>query len=87
MNISMIGLDTAKSVFQVHAVDPSGKVAMKRKLQRGELIPFFEKHDLIEFTLLKAYLEADRQEEARHLLSARRPGASGVPVAGVPVMH
>jgi transposase len=43
MNISMIGLDTAKSVFQVHAVDPSGKVAMKRKLQRGELI--LEKHE------------------------------------------
>src|SRR5438874_748789 len=40
-------------------------------------------HDLIEFTLLKAYLEADRAEEARRLLSARRPGASGVPVAGL----
>jgi tetratricopeptide (TPR) repeat protein len=40
-------------------------------------------HDLIEFTLLKAYLEADRLEEARCLLSARRPGASGVPVTGV----
>lgn len=40
-------------------------------------------HDLIEFTLLKAYLEADRPEEARRLLSARRPGASGVPVVGV----
>jgi hypothetical protein len=37
----------------------------------------------IEFTLLKAYLEADRVEETRSLLSARRPGASGVPVAGV----
>jgi len=37
-------------------------------------------HDLIEFTLLKAYLDADRPEEAAHLLSARRPGASGVPV-------
>ena len=44
-------------------------------------------HDLIEFTLLKAYLEVDRLEEARHLLSARRPGASGVPVAGVAVVH
>ena len=41
-------------------------------------------HDLIEFTLLKAYLEADRAEEARRLLGARRPGASGVPVAGLP---
>ena len=44
-------------------------------------------HDLIEFTLLKAYLEVDRLEEARHLLSARRPGASGVPVAGVAAVH
>ena len=40
-------------------------------------------HDLIEFTLLKAYLEADRLEEARRLLDARRPGAAGVTVAGV----
>jgi tetratricopeptide (TPR) repeat protein len=30
-------------------------------------------HDLIEFTLLKAYHEADRAEEAQRLLSARRP--------------
>jgi tetratricopeptide (TPR) repeat protein len=40
-------------------------------------------HDLIELTLLKAYLSADRLEEARRLLGARRPGASGVPVTGV----
>ena len=40
-------------------------------------------HDLIEFTLLKAYLSANRLSEARHLLSVRRPGASGVPVLGV----
>jgi tetratricopeptide (TPR) repeat protein len=44
-------------------------------------------HDLIEFTLLKAYLEADRLEEARHLLRARRPGASGVPVMGMTAVH
>ena len=44
-------------------------------------------HDLIEFTLLKAFLEADRAEEARRLLSARRPGASGVPVAGPASAH
>jgi tetratricopeptide (TPR) repeat protein len=40
-------------------------------------------HDVIEFTLLKAYLNAHRLEEARLLLRARRPGASGVPVIGV----
>ena len=44
-------------------------------------------HDLIEFTLLKAYLNANRPEEARHLLGTRRTGASGVPVAGVAALH
>jgi len=43
MSITMIGLDTAKSVFQVHAVDEAGKVAARRKLRRSKLIPFFEK--------------------------------------------
>ncbi len=44
-------------------------------------------HDLIEFTLLRAYLEAGRADEARRLLAARRPGASGVPVAGLHSPH
>jgi tetratricopeptide (TPR) repeat protein len=44
-------------------------------------------HDLIEFTLLKAYLNAHRLEEARSLLNGRRPGASGVPVAGVAALQ
>ncbi len=44
-------------------------------------------HDLIEFTLLKAYLDAGRLEEAQCLLSARRPGASGIPVTGAAAMH
>jgi len=39
----MIGLDIAKSVFQLHGIDASGKVRLKRKLRRSELIPFFEK--------------------------------------------
>jgi tetratricopeptide (TPR) repeat protein len=44
-------------------------------------------HDLIEFTLLKAYIGANQLEEARRLLSVRRPGASGVPVMGVAAVH
>ena len=44
-------------------------------------------HDLIEFTLLKAYLEANRLEEARHLLAMRRPDAAGVPVKGIALVH
>jgi hypothetical protein len=39
-------------------------------------------HDLIEFTLLKAYLNTGLLEEARELLATRRPGALGVTVAG-----
>ena len=45
MSISMIGLDTAKSVFQVHGVNETGKVGIRRKLRRSELIPFFEKQE------------------------------------------
>jgi error-prone DNA polymerase len=38
----MIGIDTAKSVFQLHGVDAQGKVQFKRKLPRDALIAFFE---------------------------------------------
>ena len=44
-------------------------------------------HDLIEFTLLKAYLDAERLEEARQLLRARRDGASSVSVAGAAALR
>jgi error-prone DNA polymerase len=43
MTITTIGLDTAKSVFQVHGLDEGGRVALKRQLRRSELIPFFER--------------------------------------------
>jgi error-prone DNA polymerase len=41
MSITMIGLDTAKSVFHVHAVNEAGKAEVRRKLRRGEVVPFF----------------------------------------------
>jgi transposase len=43
MSIIMIGLDTAKSIFQIHGTDGAGRAAIRRKLSRGELIPFFAK--------------------------------------------
>ncbi len=43
MSITMIGLDSAKSVFQVHRIDDTGQTQLKCKLGRSELIPFFEK--------------------------------------------
>ncbi len=44
-NVTTIGLDIAKSVFQVHGVDAVGAVVLRRKLTRGRLPPlwFFEK--------------------------------------------
>ena len=45
MSITMIGLDTAKSVFQVPGVNETGKVEIRRKLRRSELTPFFEKQE------------------------------------------
>jgi hypothetical protein len=43
--------------------------------------------DLVEFTLLKAYLNADRPDDACRLLRVRRPGPSGIPVAGLAAVH
>ncbi len=39
--------------------------------------------DLVEFTLLKAYLAADRLDDARRMLSVRRPVCSDIPIAGL----
>ncbi len=39
--------------------------------------------DLVRFTLLKAYLGADRPDDAHRMLRVRRPGRSAVPVAGL----
>lgn len=41
----MIGLDTAKSMFQVHAVNGAGKAEIRCKLRRSELIAFFERQE------------------------------------------
>ena len=41
--VSTIGLDLAKNVFQVHGVDGSGQRVVRRQLKRGQVLPFFEK--------------------------------------------
>jgi transposase len=38
-----VGLDLAKNLFQVHAVDAAGKVVLRRKLRRGDVVDFFAK--------------------------------------------
>ena len=41
--ITTIGLDIAKSTFQVHGVDATGDVVVRRRLTRARVVAFFEK--------------------------------------------
>src|ERR1700690_2639916 len=41
--IRTIGLDIAKSVFQVHGVDAAGQVVIRRRLKRRYVLAFFRK--------------------------------------------
>src|SRR5438067_10926149 len=41
--VTTIGLDIAKSVFQVHGVDVDGQVVIRRQLKRRYVVAFFEK--------------------------------------------
>src|ERR1035438_8900735 len=41
--ITTIGLDIAKSVFQVHGVDTAGQVVIRRQLKRRSVLAFFQK--------------------------------------------
>lgn len=43
MQISTIGIDIAKNVFQVHGVDATGKVVLTRQLRRKQVLEFFAK--------------------------------------------
>ena len=43
MQAVTIGLDIAKSVFQVHGVDADGRVIIRRQLKRRYVIAFFDK--------------------------------------------
>ncbi len=64
MSITMIGLDTAKSVFQVHAVDGAGQVVIRRKLHRD---------DAGESVLAGQRVSYDRVHNARPHVTAHPP--------------
>ena len=40
MSITMIGLDIAKSILQLHGIDVAEKVQLRRKLRRTEVTAF-----------------------------------------------
>jgi hypothetical protein len=41
LQITTIGLDLAKNVFQVHGVDTTGQVVVRKSLRRSQMLPFF----------------------------------------------
>src|SRR5437764_14441080 len=41
MQVTTVGLDLAKRIFQVHGVDAAGKVVIRRRFQRSEIAAFF----------------------------------------------
>ncbi|CCQ73385.1 Putative transposase (fragment) [Magnetospira sp. QH-2] len=40
-NVTMIGLDLAKNLFQVHGADEAGRPVLRKRLRRSQLLPFF----------------------------------------------
>ena len=42
MQVTTIGLDIAKNVFQVHGIDPEENVVVRKQLRRGQVMRFFE---------------------------------------------
>ena len=43
MQITTIGFDLAKSVFQIHGIDATGQVVVGKLLRRSQMLPFFAK--------------------------------------------
>jgi hypothetical protein len=43
MKITTVGIDLAKSVFQVHAVDERGRAVLRKQLRRDQMTAFFAK--------------------------------------------
>ena len=41
MDVTTIGLDLAKSIFQVHGVDANGRVVIRKSLRRAQMLSFF----------------------------------------------
>src|SRR5437660_7511555 len=42
MQITTIGLDIAKNVFQVHGIDSNEKVVVRKQLRRSQVLAFFK---------------------------------------------
>jgi RHS repeat-associated protein len=71
VQISTIGVDLAKNVFQIHGVDESGKVVVTRHLRRKQLIEFFGK-------LARQTVAAGRTPEPTGFIGERHDAETGL---------
>jgi transposase len=65
--ITTVGLDIAKSVFQVHGIDAHGSVVVRRQLKRRYVLAFFKK-------LPPSLVGIEADDLARPVRPPRRPG-------------
>ena len=67
-DIRVLGLDIAKSVFQLHGVDAGGSTVLQKRLTRGRMLAFFAK---LPPCLIGVLLDRDRGLRIFALLSPR----------------
>ena len=73
MQISTIGLDIAKNVFQVHGIDAAEKVVVRKRLRRRQVLEFFK---ALPPCLIGMEACATAHYWARELTKAWPPGAA-----------
>ena len=76
--VTRIGLDLAKTVFQVHGVDAKGEIVIARKLRRGTMLEFFGR-------LAPCVVAMEACGSAHHW--GRQLGALGHEVKRIPPAH
>ena len=84
--ISTIGLDIAKSVFQVHRVDAAGQVVVRRQLKRRHVLAFFQKLPQCLVGIEACASAHHRPDNSGHNQTApafEDPGAQRLGVSGV----
>jgi hypothetical protein len=47
VNLTTVGIDLAKNVLQIHAINAHGKTVLKKQLRRELVVAFFETYQLV----------------------------------------
>ena len=81
--VMTIGLDIAKSVFQVHGVDALGEAVLKRRLTRARVLPSSECPGARYRSARHGKRTRDRRRPAPHWHSGRRAVVASALVASV----